>query len=1387
VYKDLKYKKKRELVAIREAIKVLLLKEQLREKRKKKLKIAQDAAEAAAAEAAAAAAAAAAAEAKDEEPVAASGATAAAAGEKTATSSAASSLAPSPSAVAAAAASAVRAAQAAEWSEDEADLSAAASAGSPLAVVSESPPSAAAGGAISDSNPDEMLEAAIALEKEQQLKRDAEKDPDYMAKLFQIGQVLEKGYGGVKVQLKPKKTEKGKDGKERVVQALLIVKWGGEMTHAGVGQARQYAAAFWDDMIPPPPMPSNPNSGTASAGAAGTGAAGPNGGGSNKPGGATTGETKGGSSSGAGGGGKGDNASTTSNTKLSITSANHTSALADLANSNANKEPDTPTAAPLQAQTQPPPLPGATPAESDAKDGAAKTGESSSASASSDASASDASASAAANASADSSGDAADGSSEFAFDHNSSLTQSSRAKLKSQLTAARVSNQRAATIEAIPEMPAPGTEAVGAATPSKPAEGGKGARRGTVTTPPPAVAYIALNAKESAGSNNPAPSPVTPSISSRKMSRTGSNLLALTQSQTSAASTAAAGSGEAAAGPLMSPPGSNVSSTQAASSAGVAGGVTARRDGGGGAPDSGEERMSLFRKQRLAFFSGLQVYSSDEARVVASSQAFYQSTFEYAHGLSDMSPDQARDWPRDRDEKKKVSQIKEWIEASKRTHIHHDKDVQLYLDDTGMVADAMARAKDGVKFILLSQQALTPAQVTRHMLATEQMARATSEAERADILKEEEEQLRQARAEAETREREEKEQAHLQRKQQLEEEAMEKLMDRLAELEEDGMHLERQLALMSANIKAILKQQESTAAGGAGDPLPPVQPYTAAGSLAAHVSSCSDPQVVVELEALLAKIYNKLLETAQGKKKKESRVLQMAAAPSSAAETTDLMTGADKLTGAAASATGATATASIPAPKGKKLVSPPTPPSISPPPSPSSFGATSLTEWTVRCLRWVGKPRNTLMKLYDLLLQLQQQIHSKCEWAVKEHAAAAAAAEKAAAAAAAAAAEGGADPSPHADGPPAAALPNRKLSGTGAALLEGVKGAQSSHSSSAPPSSSSAAEKAAASTEFEYVLSDGAVEYTFEDGDEEIVGRNTNFKLRRRAQPARFGTNYLLCHKETLFLMKARWDSLIAAFYDPVKDTIDPTKLPDLYDCIKYDVLHNAEFLSDIRPLYSAIKRVADFVVPNEYGLLRKDKWLIGVGIGRPLLKRMIGQLESALSPRCPSRVTLYFSSESHIHALRNVLLLSGLACNRTVATTLDAIELNYLSHAVFRLYEDVSRPLDDPLRYYVNVQFSPGAALDPFIFCESGHTLPVSRPVPVNGRVPFHLFKQIFAGEISDAQPPRGFTQPWITQQQQRQTGGHAQQQQPSTPAAAAAAAAAGATNQSAGPSPRR
>jgi hypothetical protein len=42
------------------------------------------------------------------------------------------------------------------------------------------------------------------------------------------------------------------------------------------------------------------------------------------------------------------------------------------------------------------------------------------------------------------------------------------------------------------------------------------------------------------------------------------------------------------------------------------------------------------------------------------------------------------------------------------------------------------------------------------------------------------------------------------------------------------------------------------------------------------------------------------------------------------------------------------------------------------------------------------------------------------------------------------------------------------------------------------------------------------------------------------------------------------------------------------------------------------------------------------------------------------SRVHLYFSSESHIHSLRNVLLLAGVAANYTVATVLESLGIAF-------------------------------------------------------------------------------------------------------------------------------
>lgn len=233
-----------------------------------------------------------------------------------------------------------------------------------------------------------------------------------------------------------------------------------------------------------------------------------------------------------------------------------------------------------------------------------------------------------------------------------------------------------------------------------------------------------------------------------------------------------------------------------------------------------------------------------------------------------------------------------------------------------------------------------------------------------------------------------------------------------------------------------------------------------------------------------------------------------------------------------------------------------------------------------------------------------------------------------------------------------------------------------------------------------------------------------------------FPSDYELCNGESLWNCKERWDALIRDFYDVSDQTFNCTKIPDLYDNIKYDVQHNRPFLKNLRSLYRGIKHVADFVIPQEYGVLRQEKLFIGKQICQKLLNRIVTNLEAGFKPEPETRVHLYFSSESHLHALRNILLLSGLPYNKTVATTLESIEINYLSHVVMRLFEDESRSLDDPKRFYVNVQVSSGAALDPFIFLKDQHLLPVSRPCPVNGRIPFEHFKKMFTSSSFEVVP---------------------------------------------------
>lgn len=225
---------------------------------------------------------------------------------------------------------------------------------------------------------------------------------------------------------------------------------------------------------------------------------------------------------------------------------------------------------------------------------------------------------------------------------------------------------------------------------------------------------------------------------------------------------------------------------------------------------------------------------------------------------------------------------------------------------------------------------------------------------------------------------------------------------------------------------------------------------------------------------------------------------------------------------------------------------------------------------------------------------------------------------------------------------------------------------------------------------------------------------NLTRQIREQMQDPK-SVDLQLYHSETLELMLQRWSKLERDFRQK-SGRYDISKIPDIYDCVKYDVQHNASLgLQGTAELLRLSKALADVVIPQEYGISREEKLEIAVGFCLPLLRKILLDLQrthedesvnklhplysrGVLSPGRHVRTRLYFTSESHVHSLLSVFRYGGLLdetqdaqWQRALAYLGAISELNYMTQIVIMLYEDNTR---DPLseeRFHVELHFSPG------------------------------------------------------------------------------------------------
>uniref|UniRef100_A0A6Q2XV42 Inositol hexakisphosphate and diphosphoinositol-pentakisphosphate kinase n=1 Tax=Esox lucius TaxID=8010 RepID=A0A6Q2XV42_ESOLU len=238
--------------------------------------------------------------------------------------------------------------------------------------------------------------------------------------------------------------------------------------------------------------------------------------------------------------------------------------------------------------------------------------------------------------------------------------------------------------------------------------------------------------------------------------------------------------------------------------------------------------------------------------------------------------------------------------------------------------------------------------------------------------------------------------------------------------------------------------------------------------------------------------------------------------------------------------------------------------------------------------------------------------------------------------------------------------------------------------------------------------------------------QSLTLQIRQRMEDPK-SADIQLYHSETLDLMLRRWAKLEKDFRMK-NGRYNISKIPDIYDCIKYDVQHNSSLnLSNTMEIYRLSKALADIVIPQEYGISQLEKLDIAKGYCTPLIRKIRSDLQrtqdddtvnklhpvysrGVMSPERHVRTRLYFTSESHVHSLLSILRY-GAFCDvstkddqwkRAMEYLKVVSELNYMTQIVIMLYEDPNKDPSSEERFHVELHFSPGAK-----GCEDDKNLP--------------------------------------------------------------------------------
>ena len=270
------------------------------------------------------------------------------------------------------------------------------------------------------------------------------------------------------------------------------------------------------------------------------------------------------------------------------------------------------------------------------------------------------------------------------------------------------------------------------------------------------------------------------------------------------------------------------------------------------------------------------------------------------------------------------------------------------------------------------------------------------------------------------------------------------------------------------------------------------------------------------------------------------------------------------------------------------------------------------------------------------------------------------------------------------------------------------------------------------------------------------------------------------CEEEKIVLIYKRYVKLFSDFYDKKKGKFDISKIPDIYDNIKYDIIHNKSIIGHTAlDLYKVVNNLADFVMPLEYGIKIEEKINIGIKFIKPLLSKIYNDLlwvnretlnkkgiknsviysninltnKNVKSLESQERTyfgldegkldkneiksawrhiktRFYFTSQSHLYSLLNTLIYSMnsfLVDNgKSINPIWSVFDLDYLSHIVFRLFENYNVDKKSEERFRIEIIVSAGMDKD-ISKVDSKHMVSMNPWIILNDHLSLQSLKKYF------------------------------------------------------------